>query len=653
MSDAPFEIPAGCPDIVTIGRQLWGDPTKQSKTEVRFGSHESKVVRPGDNTWYDHEADTGGGYFDLYKLKYGSLPAKPEFPIPPGMAKELGEPVAWWDYHDEAGRVVARVVRFHPPGKEKTYRQCRPHGDGWRWKMEGLQIPLYHLPDLLRAPTGATVHITEGEKHADLIRSWDMYATTNAGGAKKFRADHAAVLAPFDCVILPDNDQAGREHAAVVAQALRAAGCTSIRIASLPGLPEKGDVMDWVQAGGTAAEFEHLSAEALPYEAEIEPSAPLADDDEIAPALRTFIAIETWAERVMPPPDRLLGDLVTPTTRMFLVGRTGLGKTLFAMGLGAGMASGQGFLHWRSTRAARVLVIDGEMPDELIRRRSIDVLRRADVPPKPGNLMIYARDQEDDFEKLFPTIGRMPPLNTEQGMNWTLAFIAALGGVDVVIFDNVMSLIAGDQKDEVPWSDTLPLVQRLTAKRIGQIWIDHTGHNTDRQYGSSTKAWRFDAVGIMAPLPDDQRDKHEVAFNLSFEHPGKARRRTPDNWADFETCTIRLKDDRWTSEPAGNHAAGKPTAKLRGDAALGLHVLTDTVASEGGPLPTGSAFPTIAMRGVSESAWRREFYRRLTDRTQDARQKAFRRMVDELRDASLVGLCDGWVWPVRQAQTSP
>ena len=248
----------------------------------------------------------------------------------------------------------------------------------------------------------------------------------------------------------------------------------------------------------------------------------------------------------MSAPDRLLGDLLTTTSRIFLVSRTGLGKTLLGFAIACGIASGLGFLHWRSDRRARVLYIDGEMPGELIKSRSIDALRRAGMPPPPGNLLIYSRDTEEEFAKQFPTLGIMPPLNTEAGHNFVLALIGAIGGVDVVIFDNVMSLIAGDHREEIPWNETLPLVGKLTARRIGQVWLDHTGHNTERQYGSSTKAWRFDAVGVMTPLPDDQRGRHEVAFTLSFEYPGKARRRTPDNWADFETCTIRLKDDRWT-----------------------------------------------------------------------------------------------------------
>jgi AAA domain len=54
--------------------------------------------------------------------------------------------------------------------------------------------------------------------------------------------------------------------------------------------------------------------------------------------------------------------------------------------------------------------------------------------------------------------------------------------------------------------------------------------------------------------------------------------------------------------------------KLSGDAALGLSVLYDTTIAEGATLPATSGFPTTPMRGVTELAWRREFYRRITDR---------------------------------------
>src|SRR5208282_6585388 len=145
-------------------------------------------------------------------------------------------------------------------------------------------------------------------------------------------------------------------------------------------------------------------------------------------------------------------------------------------------------------------------------------------------------------------------LNTDAGRQWLAAVIAALENAgwkpDVIIFDNVMSLLEGVQRDEEAWAAMMPTVRDITRQGIGQVWIDHTGHNRDRQYGSSTKAWAFDAVGVMKPLPTEQQGSADVAFELSFEAPhGKARRRNPDNTVDFETCVIRLEHDVWTSEP--------------------------------------------------------------------------------------------------------
>ena len=334
----------------------------------------------------------------------------------------------------------------------------------------------------------------------------------------------------------------------------------------------------------------------------------------------------------MPPSDRLLGDLLTTTSRLFLVSRTGLGKTMLGFAIACGIASGRGFLHWQSGRPARVLYVDGEMPGELIKSRSIDALRRAGMPPPPGNLLIYSRDTEEEFAKQFPTLGMMPPLNTEAGHNFVLALIDAIGGVDIVIFDNVMSLVAGDHREEVPWNETLPLVGKLTARRIGQIWLDHTGHNTERQYGSSTKAWRFDAVGVMTPLPDDQRGRHEVAFTLSFEYPGKARRRTPDNWQDFETCTIRLKDDRWTSEPV------EPTARTRKLSPTGeqfYRAFLDALVISGTPGRTTRTiwFAEAARTGLAEPLAQEDDFK-----ARSAKQTKFRKYLAEIRVAELIGV---------------
>ena len=343
----------------------------------------------------------------------------------------------------------------------------------------------------------------------------------------------------------------------------------------------------------------------------------LADEEKanIPTRLVKLLSVHAWIERDIPAPDQILGDVLTAGGRMFLIGRTGLGKTQLALGCGTGFATGEGFLHWRCTKPKRVLIIDGEMPEGLIKARAIDAMRRINDKPQPENLIIYSRYLEDEFVELFPEIGKMPPLNTEEGRIWVLALVDALGGADVVIFDNVMSLTIGDQKDEVSWSGVMPLVQELTARNIAQLWLDHTGHNTERQYGSSTKAWPFDSSGIMAPLKEDQCCDREVAFTLSFEFPGKARRRTPDNWHDFETCIIRLKDDRWLSEPVN-----KATSRL-GSVPKSREVFYDALAAAIGKSAVGAGRATLA-------AWELECQRRSliepAPETEDHKQRSGR-----------------------------
>lgn len=367
-----------------------------------------------------------------------------------------------------------------------------------------------------------------------------------------------------------------------------------------------------------------------------EPANTLSDSNKIKElvGLQEFLSAEGWVEKEIPPADRLLGDFITTTTRSFLVGATGMGKTLLGLGLAQGMASGQGFLHWQSTRPARVLYVDGEMPSELIKARVADALRRGGGQGVPGNLFIIARDDEDEFAKRFPSIGRFAPLNTKEGQTFILELIGKLGGVDAVVFDNVMSLIAGDQKDEVPWSETLPLVTELTKMRVGQVWCDHTGHDRGRQYGSSTKAWRFDAVGIMTALPDAETAPGELAFTLSFDHPGKARRRTPENWRDFETRTIRLADDRWTSESAGD-AKKVAMPKLSPKAKQFYHSLLDALAISDVPGKTTKRawFAECVRVGMADALADSDDYA-----TRDRKQREFRKYLSMLKAGGLIGV---------------
>ena len=84
-----------------------------------------------------------------------------------------------------------------------------------------------------------------------------MLATCNAGGAGKWTAEHAQYLAGRPVIVLADNDEPGRNHAQQVAATLQGIA-ESVRIVELPGLPPKGDVSDWIAAGGTKEELIRL-----------------------------------------------------------------------------------------------------------------------------------------------------------------------------------------------------------------------------------------------------------------------------------------------------------------------------------------------------------------------------------------------------------
>jgi putative DNA primase/helicase len=86
-------------------------------------------------------------------------------------------------------------------------------------------------------------------------------------------------------VILPDNDNAGRNHAAQVAASCHAAGL-KVKIVTLPDLPLKGDISDWLDAGRTKAELVAL-VKAAPLYTGIQQTPPSYASNATEPGKRT------------------------------------------------------------------------------------------------------------------------------------------------------------------------------------------------------------------------------------------------------------------------------------------------------------------------------------------------------------------------------
>jgi hypothetical protein len=201
-----------------------------------------------------------------------------------GSAKSI---VATYDYVDEFGTPIFQTVRYIPKG----FKQRRPDGTGdWVWNLHGVRVVPYNLPAVIEAiARGQIICIVEGEKDADNLAKLGVTATCNHGGAKKWRAKHAKFLKGADVVIIPDNDAPGQEHANIVARSLDGIAA-QIRALRLPGLPDKGDVSDWIAAGGTREQLDALIAAApdwasTPADGASAPNGAAGDDTSPDPDL--------------------------------------------------------------------------------------------------------------------------------------------------------------------------------------------------------------------------------------------------------------------------------------------------------------------------------------------------------------------------------
>lgn len=159
--------------------------------------------------------------------------------------------VAEYPYLDAANQENFKVLRFVDESTgEKTFRQNHWDKQSGRYERGRGPAPLilYKLDMLAKAPAEAVVWIVEGEKDVNRLNKLGLLATCNPMGAGKWKDFFAGSLAGRTCVILPDKDQAGKDHAKDVARSLQKTA-QSVKIVDLPNLPEKGDVSDWLDAG--------------------------------------------------------------------------------------------------------------------------------------------------------------------------------------------------------------------------------------------------------------------------------------------------------------------------------------------------------------------------------------------------------------------
>lgn len=231
-----------------------------------------------------------------------------------------------WTYRDTAGEIIGHVARYDGEGG----KDCIPffHRDNGRWKAGGPlePKPLYGLNTLKNPNTPA--YVVEGEKCAAALHSLGLAAVTSIGGGKAAEKSNWKPLEAFKTVfLLPDNDAPGESYAEAVAGILAALpGAREVLIARLPGLLEKGDCVDWIQARvpswdgygpiprtpGDDLQSELL--EAIEAAAEPMPDAAVEIEPWEAPISLDAAIIPPWPGDVFPEPVQAFVDALAEST---------------------------------------------------------------------------------------------------------------------------------------------------------------------------------------------------------------------------------------------------------------------------------------------------------------------------------------------------
>jgi len=347
-----------------IARHYWGEPNAKLSVNgrtLRWGTKGSKELDLIKKTWYDFEADEGGGVIDLVK-RHGKLGIsgsvadvlEREFGIQKQAQKAL-EPKQYiqriYPYFDADGAEAYQVCRMYP----KTFRQRRPDGrGGYIYKMDGVEPLPYNLPAIMQNPD-QPVFVVEGEQCADVLSEAGLLSTTNHGGAGKWLDAHAQHLEGRNVIVIPDNDEAGARHAdKVVASLWGKAG--QIKRVDLPGLPDKGDVVDFLR--------EHTLGELVEIVQDTPAlsEAPQVSDDAVADedgAIERYQTMRRDAVFSMPPVEFLVDGLITDTGFTMMYGAPGTGKSFLAIDIALSVAHG---VPWQGqeVKSGPVLYIAGE-----------------------------------------------------------------------------------------------------------------------------------------------------------------------------------------------------------------------------------------------------------------------------------------------------
>jgi putative DNA primase/helicase len=282
------------PRLNQRGRQ-WRGPCP-----IHNGKDDNFCVNAENGTWYCHSAcRRGGSIYDLEMAmtnadflaaapevrrivgRPASQPTVPEQEMKWGLhgwqheyLRQLVEQVeskhslkhnAIYPYFRADGTFSYVKVRFIEKENVKTFRlyALSPKG-GWVSRSRAGQKPILYRMNTLAA--AEEIFIVNGEKAADRgAADLGIVTTCSPDGEGKWSARYTKPIIGKMVRIVVDLDQTGEDQGKTVAPAI-APYVREVKIIHLPGLQPKGDLWDWIEAGGSREQLKDIVEKTSAFE---------------------------------------------------------------------------------------------------------------------------------------------------------------------------------------------------------------------------------------------------------------------------------------------------------------------------------------------------------------------------------------------------
>jgi putative DNA primase/helicase len=400
----------------------------------------------------------------------------------------------------------------------------------------------------------------EGEKDVDTLTRLGVPAFTFGGTGDGLPIEAAVYLNHRRVVILADNDDGGLAHAEKKAALAHGAGASGVRVVHFPELPPKGDVSDFIGAGGT---IEQLNAR---IEAAPEWMPARSEQSASGPALVIHRACDVEAR----PVEWLWPGRIAIGKQTMLAGEPGLGKSQLSAFLAAIVTTSG---HWPNgegrAELGSVIVLSAEddAADTIIPR-----LDAAGAELSRVHIVSAVTTDDHKGRRLF---------NLQTDLLALEDAIANVGDVRLVVIDPVSSYLGkvDSHKNAEVRTVLEPIAEMASRLRVAVVAVTHfsKGNSTsanNRIIGSVAFVAAARAAFIVSRDPDDENrrlfvpsknnlgpDRDGLAFRIETREVGKGIIAPAVSW-DSEPVTRTADEILSAMSGSGDRHSGKDDAKI-------------------------------------------------------------------------------------------